>query len=118
MRKLHEKVAEHVDHLLVKHGDSTFYKNEIIKLVKDSLETDGGITEFEAGQVDLIVTESHIKADEAHAGKYFLKSSETGPLDEADKHLLDVFDKKLKAIKTNVNNLVCDFSSWQATFGE
>ena len=49
MRKLHEKVAEHVDHLLVKHGDSTFYKNEIIKLVKDSLETDGGITEFEVG---------------------------------------------------------------------
>ena len=59
---MHEKIAEHVDHLLVKHGEDTFYKNEIIKLVKNSIETDGCFTEFEMSQVDLIVMESHMKA--------------------------------------------------------
>ena len=46
-----------------------------------------------------------------------LKSSD-GPLDDADKHLLDVFDKKLKAVKKHMNNLIIDFSTWQTTFGE
>ena len=44
MRQLHSKIAEHVDHLMVAHGEKAFYKNEIIQMVKESLETDGGFT--------------------------------------------------------------------------
>ena len=117
MRTLHKKVAEHVDQLILSHGDRTFYKNDIIEMVKESLNTDGGFTEFDVGQVDLIVANSHVKQSETEPGKYLLKSSD-GPLDDADKHLLDVFDKKLKAVKKHMNNLIIDFSTWQTTFGE
>ena len=60
MRALHKKIAEHVDQLILSHGDKTFYKNDIIEMVKESLNSDGGFTEFEVGQVDMIVANSHV----------------------------------------------------------
>ena len=47
MRTLHMNIAEHVDFLIVKHGETSFYKNEIVKLVKESMQSDGKFSDFE-----------------------------------------------------------------------
>ena len=68
--------------------------------------------------IDLGVNSAHLAPCKTETGKYILKSSEDGPLDQADKNLLDVFDMKLRTIKNDVHNMMIDFSTWQTTFGE
>ena len=50
-------------------------------------------------------------------GKYkFQKAPAEVQLDVTDKQVLELFDQKMRAVKSNVKNLLVDFSSWQTEF--
>lgn len=116
-RALHAQIEKHVEELINIHGETPFYKDQILNMVKESMKATGSLANNES-DIDLEVNSAHLAPCNKEKGKYILKSSEDGPLDQADKHLLDVFDMKLRTVKENVNNIMIDFSTWQTTFGE
>ena len=92
MRQLHVSIAKHVDLLISEYGETAFHKDDIFKMVKESMKSDGVDHTDMTDEIDLGINGAHLVASKADKGKYFLKKNDEGLLELADKHLLEVFD--------------------------